>query len=121
MCSTLSDEPRFIALIDSAIASGEVKATSTWKKQSKDVKGREKRRKKAEGEAKEAEKLARELGVHEKLFGGGEEDGKKGKGKGKGKKGEDGGDDDAALRALIQGKQANVCHSLFSLFSSTLR
>jgi DnaJ family protein C protein 9 len=101
MCSSHADEDRFIALINAAISSGELKPTSAWKKSAKDVKGKEQRRKKAEKEAGEAEKLAKELGVHEKLFGG---EGKKGKGKGK----KDGGDDDAALKALIQGNQAKV-------------
>lgn len=107
MCSTVDDEERFIAIIDAAIASGDLKATPAWKKGSKDLKAREKRKAKASKEAKEAEAYAKELGVHDKLYG----TGAKGKGKaaaagkgGKGKGKEE--DDEAGLRALIQGRQA---------------
>ncbi|GAA5859017.1 hypothetical protein JCM1840_003713 [Sporobolomyces johnsonii] len=119
MCSTVADEDRFVALIDSAISSGSLEATTTWKKHRKDTKAKEGRRRKADKEAKEAEKLARELGVHEKLFG---EDAKgkgkgkgMGKGKGKGKENDDDDDDDgdeAALKALIQGNQAKRMSNL---------
>lgn len=103
MCSTVEDEERFVKLIDEAITSGELKSTPAWKKSSKDLKAREKRKTKASKEAKEAEEYAKELGVHDKLYG----DGVKGKGKGKGRaKGGAGGNDEDALRALIQGNQA---------------
>jgi len=107
MGSTVEDEDRFVALINDAISSREVKATSAWRKAVKDTKGKERRRKAAEKESKEAEELAKELGVHDKLFG---SKAKGGKGKGKGK--QDGGDDEAALRALIQGNQAKRMSSL---------
>ncbi|GAA5947528.1 hypothetical protein JCM3765_001716 [Sporobolomyces pararoseus] len=109
MCSTDSDESRFVELINAAISSGQLEETKKWKKTSKDKKGKEERKKKAAKEEKEAEKLAKELGVHDKLFG------KNGKGKGKGKStdtvgGED--DDDAALKALIQGNRDKRMNSL---------
>ncbi|GAA5877509.1 hypothetical protein JCM8547_000176 [Rhodosporidiobolus lusitaniae] len=106
MCSTHDDEDRFVAVINDAISSGELKATKAWKATAKDMKGKEKRKKKAEKEAKEAEKLAKELGVHDKLFGG-----KKGGAKGKGKKGGEE-DDKAVLKALIQGNQQKRMSSL---------
>ncbi|GAA5929445.1 hypothetical protein JCM3775_002343 [Rhodotorula graminis] len=107
MGSTVEDEDRLVAIINDAISSKEVKATSAWRKAVKDTKGKERRRKAAEKESKEAEELAKELGVHDKLFGG------KGKGKGaKGKGKQDDGDDEAALRALIQGNQAKRMNSL---------
>ncbi|GAA6048926.1 hypothetical protein JCM3770_007122 [Rhodotorula araucariae] len=107
MGSSVDDEDRFVTLINGAIAAKEVKATAGWRKAAKDTKGKERRRKAAEKEAKEAAELAKELGVHDKLFG------PKGKGKGKAKKGGDAGDDDeAALRALIQGNQAKRMNSL---------
>ncbi|BGP46192.1 hypothetical protein JCM10450v2_002032 [Rhodotorula kratochvilovae] len=106
MGSTVEDEDRFVALINGAIADKEIKATAGWRKAAKDAKGKERRRKAAEKEAKEAAALAKELGVHDKLFGA------KGKGKGKAKKGDDAGDDEAALRALIQGNQAKRMNSL---------
>ncbi|GAA5829499.1 hypothetical protein JCM11251_000180 [Rhodosporidiobolus azoricus] len=112
MCSTVDDEDRFTTLINSAISSGEIKATPTWKKAVKDTKGKERRRKKADKEAKEAEELAKELGVHDKLFGAKKGGASKGKGKGKGKR-DDEVDDEAALKALIQGKQANRMNDLF--------
>lgn len=130
MVSTVEDEDRFVDLINQAIASGAVKSTPEWKKHLKDTKGKgkERRRKKADKEAKEAEELAKELGVHDKLFGSsGNGNGagattskgaKKGKGKGKaGGRGGGGGeadaeDGEAALRALIQGNQAKRMNSL---------
>lgn len=138
MVSTVDDEDRFVDLINRAIASGAVESTPEWKKHLKDTKGKgkERRRKKADKEAKEAEELAKELGVHDKLFGGdGNSNGagattsesqrqgvKKGKGKGKagGSRGGVGGgaqeadaeDGEAALRALIQGNQAKRMNSL---------
>ncbi|BGP14028.1 hypothetical protein JCM10213_005613 [Rhodosporidiobolus nylandii] len=107
MCSSVEDEERFTTLINTAIAAGEVKATPAWKKALKDSKGKERRRKKAQSEAAEAEELAKELGVHDKLYGGA----KKG-GKGKGKKAAEDDDPDAALRALIQAKNQNKMSSL---------
>lgn len=107
MCSTVDDEDRFIILINDAIEKGELKETSAWKKSAKDTKAKEKRRVKADKEAGEAEAYAKELGVHDKLFG----EGRKAKGKGKGKgKGEV--DDEAGLRALIQGNQAKRMGSI---------
>jgi DnaJ family protein C protein 9 len=104
MCSTVDDEDRFISLINSGITSGVLTATAKWKKGSKDVKAKARRRDKASKEASEAEAYAKELGVHDKLYGdGGAKGGAKGKGKGKGKGKAD--DDEAGLRALIQGKQ----------------
>ncbi|GAA5835536.1 hypothetical protein JCM9279_004574 [Rhodotorula babjevae] len=108
MGSSVDDEDRFVALINDAISNKEVKATSAWRKAVKDTKGKERRRKAAEKESKEAEELAKELGVHDKLFGGGKGKGKGAKGKGK----QDDGDDEAALRALIQGNHAKRMTSL---------
>ncbi|KAL8292980.1 hypothetical protein RQP46_000674 [Phenoliferia psychrophenolica] len=108
MCSTIDDQDRFTTLINDAISSGSISSTPTWTKSSKDTKAREKRRAKADKEALEAEAYAKELGVHDKLFGGGATSKGKGKGKGKGK---EGGDEDA-LKALIQGKQAQRLESM---------
>ncbi|KAK4705713.1 hypothetical protein P7C70_g485, partial [Phenoliferia sp. Uapishka_3] len=110
MCSTVDDEDRFITLIDSAIRSGSITSFPAWTKQSKDSKAKEKRRAKANKEALEAEAYAKELGVHDQLFGGAK--GGKGKGnrKGKGKAGSN--DDEDALKALIQGKRASALESM---------
>ncbi|GAA5963073.1 hypothetical protein JCM21900_002226 [Sporobolomyces salmonicolor] len=113
MCSTVADEDRFVALIDAAISSGALEATRTWKRHRKDAQAKERRKRKAEKEAREAEKLAKELGVHEELFGDATGKGKgKGRGKGKGKGKENPDDDEAALKALIQGNQAKRMSSL---------
>ncbi|KAL8421540.1 hypothetical protein RB596_002349 [Gaeumannomyces avenae] len=86
----LADDDRFRAIIDAAIAAGTVPR-----------------------EQKEAEDYAKELGVHDKLFGGGGSADKaaggkgkaaKAKGKGKGKSGEA---DESALAALISKRQAD--------------
>lgn len=116
MCSNvLDDEERFIAIIEEAIKTKRVSSFPQWKKDVKDVKGRSKRKKAAESEAKEAEELAKELGVHDKLFGAGtakeaegdETSGKKKKGKGKGKANvNDEGVDEDALKALIQSRNS---------------
>ncbi|GAA6060552.1 hypothetical protein JCM10212_006916 [Sporobolomyces blumeae] len=108
MCSTHADEDRFVGLIDAAIAEGDLEPTTAWKRASKDQKAKEKRRKAAEKEAGEAEAYAKELGIHDKLYGG--KKGGKGKGKAKGK-GDDV-DDEAALKALILGNRDKRMNSL---------
>ena len=96
-------EDRFVERINEAIDAGKLQRLSGWTKSSKDTKAREKRRKRADAEAAEAEKAAKELGVHEKLYGGG----KKGKGK---KSAQASGEDD--LKALIQQRQAGRLDAL---------
>ena len=106
MCSNvLEDEERFIEIVDAAIKAKDVKAYPRWKKDVKDTKGRQKRRDAAKSEATEAEELAKELGVHDKIFGSGKNSGKSSKGKKGGKVNEDGVDEDA-LKALIQSRNA---------------
>jgi DnaJ family protein C protein 9 len=121
MCSNvLDDEERFISIVEQAIKTKSVPTFTKWKKGVKDTKGRSKRKEAAKNEAKEAEELAKELGVHDKLFGGStstgkdattdSKGGKKGKaanskGKGKGNVNDEGVDEDA-LRALIQSRNS---------------
>ncbi|KAK4053127.1 hypothetical protein OIV83_001862 [Microbotryomycetes sp. JL201] len=103
MCSTHDDETRFVTLIDDAIHSRELPKFKQWTKSSKDTKAKQKRKQKAQDEATEAEAYAKELGVFEQL-----KNGKKTTGKGADKTsggGKDDGDDEAGLRALIQGNQ----------------
>ncbi|KAL2755998.1 hypothetical protein ACRALDRAFT_1081971 [Sodiomyces alcalophilus JCM 7366] len=107
LSSVLDDDERFRAIIDAAIASDDVPAFKAYTKESK--KKREARTRAARAEASEAEAYAKELGVHDELFGdkkanNGKGKGDKGKGKGKGK-GKDGGEDD--LAALILRNQQN--------------
>ncbi|EPQ31271.1 uncharacterized protein PFL1_01456 [Pseudozyma flocculosa PF-1] len=67
----LVDEQRIIDIIERLIDEGQLERKPAWTKTSKDKAGRARLRKKAQGEAKEAEKLARELGVWDDLFGDG--------------------------------------------------
>lgn len=65
--NVLDDDQRFRQIIDDGIAAGEVQAFLAYTKESKTSK--RSRLKEARREAKEAEALAKELGVHNKLFG----------------------------------------------------
>ncbi|KAL3423841.1 LysM domain-containing protein [Phlyctema vagabunda] len=85
-----NDEPRFRAIIDAAIESGDVEAYDAYTKETR--KSKAKRLAKANEEEEEAMELAKELGVADKLFA-------------KGKKGKKEGGDDA-LAALILQRQA---------------
>lgn len=115
-CEFVADEARFVALIDDAIAAGELKPTPAWKR-SKSAEGRKALRAKAQGEAAEAEKLARELGVWDDLFGDGKakakptkaagKDTKTKAARGKAKSSNDDDDDLGGLAALIQRKNQN--------------
>ncbi|KAM0355794.1 hypothetical protein ACHAPU_000181 [Fusarium lateritium] len=78
LSDVLQDDARFREIIDKAIKSKKVSGFPAYTKETK--KKRETRTKKARAEATEAEDYAKELGVHDKLFG--EKKGKKKKGKG---------------------------------------
>lgn len=95
LADVLEDDARFREILDEAVEKGEVTAWKAYTGESQ--KSKEARVKEARKERGEAEEYAKELGVHEKLFGG------KGKGKGKGKK--KGDDGEAGLAALIQSRQ----------------
>lgn len=102
LSSVLEDDERFRGIIDAAVGSGDVEAYEAYTKESKGR--RQARVRAAQGEAAEAEEYAKELGVHDKLFGDKNGDGKAVKGKGKGKaKGNKNSED--ALAALIRGRQ----------------
>ncbi|SNX87127.1 related to DnaJ protein [Melanopsichium pennsylvanicum] len=119
-CEFIVDEKRFITIIDDAIKEGEIKETKEWGKSKKDEKSRKALREKAKREAHEAEKLAKELGVWDDLFGSGKakvkpanasdaKNGAKPKGgkKAKAHDDDDRQDDLAGLTALIQRKNQN--------------
>ncbi|KXJ86328.1 hypothetical protein Micbo1qcDRAFT_140573 [Microdochium bolleyi] len=95
LSDVLVDDERFRAIIDEAIASKDVPAFKKYTKESK--KSREARIKAAKDEGNEAEEYAKELGVHDKLFG------SKKTGSAKASKGKK--DSEADLLALIQGNQ----------------
>lgn len=99
LSNVLEDDERFCKIIDDAIRSGAVISYADCPRES--YKEREIRlrraRKQANKEARDAERYAKEIGVHDKLFGD-----NKGKGKGKGK-GKDNSED--GLAALILKRQ----------------
>ncbi|KAH7185446.1 DnaJ domain-containing protein [Fusarium flagelliforme] len=99
LSDVLEDDDRFRDIINRAIKSKKVPSFPAYTKETK--KKREGRMKKAREEATEAEDYAKELGVHDKLFGD-----KKGKKKGKGK-----GSSEDDLAALIQKRQQDRSES----------
>jgi DnaJ family protein C protein 9 len=103
--STHDDEARFIVLISDLISGGDLPTLQAWESSIKDEKSRLVRKKQGEKEAKEAEALAKELGVWDEFYGGGIAGDRRSKGKGKGKKsggGEEEADEDTSvLQALI--------------------
>lgn len=109
--STHGDEARFIVLITDLISKGELPQLPAWESSVKDDKSRLVRKKQGEKEAKEAEKLAKELGVWDEFYGSGKAGARKGKGKGKAKKDESADaeeEDHSALQALILKKKKNM-------------
>ena len=105
--SQQSDEVRFVRIINDLISTNKLTGTPLWKRTSTDEKARAKREKAASKEAKQAEDMAKELGVHDEFYG----DRKKGKRKsdakddaGTGGDGAGGGGEDA-LAALILRRQ----------------
>ncbi|KAI1485068.1 DnaJ domain-containing protein [Biscogniauxia mediterranea] len=101
LSSVLEDDARFRRAIDDAIAAGDVPAFRAYTHESK--RSKQARLKAARDEGAEAEEYAKELGVHDKLFGKKEE-----KEKGKGKKGgakKGGGSSEDDLAALIRSNQ----------------
>lgn len=101
--STPDDEPRFISILSKLIAQDELLDLPLWQSTSRDEKAKLIRKKQAGKEAKEAEALAKELGVWDEFYG----SGKVGARKGKGKQKEEAGDqeDVSALQALILQRQ----------------
>ncbi|EJF65797.1 DnaJ-domain-containing protein [Dichomitus squalens LYAD-421 SS1] len=104
--STFDDEARFIVAISDMIKKGELPLLPQWESSTKDEKARLVRKKQASKEAKEAEELAKELGVHDEFFGSGKKGARKGKSKGKEKQTDE--EDTSALQALILKKRKNA-------------
>lgn len=90
------DDERFRQIINEAIEKGDIDAFDKFTKETQ--KSIAARIAKSKEEGNEAEEYAKELGVHDQLFGSGQS-------KGKGKKGKQGGGDENALAALIQQRQ----------------
>ncbi|KAK0755448.1 hypothetical protein N5P37_012277 [Trichoderma harzianum] len=100
LSDVVEDDERFRKIIDEAIETGDVPSFPAYKKENK--RKRAARAKAAKAEEAEAEELAKELGVHDKIFGG----------KTKGKKGKGSSEDD--LAALIQKRQQDRAGDFFS-------
>lgn len=105
LCNVLDDDERFRAIINKAIANGEVENYKKYSEESE--RKRQQRIKAAQKEAEEAEELAKE--IEEKK----EARGKKGGGAKKKKKVKDNAMDDNALVAMIKQRQANRAESFF--------
>ncbi|KAG1831779.1 hypothetical protein EV424DRAFT_1525658, partial [Suillus variegatus] len=105
--STIDDEPRFIVALSNLVQAGDLPSLPQWVSSSKDEKAKLVRKKQSDKEAKEAEELAKELGVWDEFYGSGKTGARKGKGKAK--KSADDDDDDkgdtSALQALILKRQ----------------
>lgn len=113
--SAHEDEARFIIILSNLISKGELTSLPKWESSIKDEKAKLVRQKQSEKEAKEAEKLAKELGVWDEFYGSGKTGKRKGKGKGKGKddQEEEGEEDVSALQALILKKKQKNTDSFF--------
>lgn len=103
----LNDEERFRKMIDEEIDAGRVEGYAKYKRESK--KARERRMKAAKREREEAEEYAKELGVHDKLFGNGEANGQSPK-----KKVKKGKEDVSGLAALIQQRNKERSKDFFA-------
>ena len=107
--STHDDESRFIIIIEDLIKKGQLSATPIWLSSSKDEKAKLGRKKQGEKEAKEAEVVAKELGVWDEFYGSGKKTERTAKGKRKDNTEADADEDHSALQALIlRKKQKNM-------------
>ncbi|KAK0197125.1 DnaJ-domain-containing protein [Armillaria mellea] len=114
--STHEDESRFIIVISDLISKKELPSMRTWESSIKNEKAKLVRKKQGEKEAKEAEKLAKDLGVWDEFYGSGkvgERKGKGGKGKGKAKEKDEEEEDTSALQALILKKRQKSMDGFF--------
>lgn len=110
LSNVLEDDERFRAIIDNAIDNEDIPAYKAYTHESK--KSKEARVKAAQTESTEAEEYAKELGVHDKLFG------SKSKKAGKGKKGSSE-DDLAALIRRNQQDRSGFLDNLAAKYGAT--
>ncbi|KAK7693560.1 hypothetical protein QCA50_003129 [Cerrena zonata] len=109
--STFDDEARFIVTITDLLKKKELPKFKKWDTSVKDEKSKLVRQKRGEKEAKEAEEMAKELGVWDEFYGSGKPSSKKGRGKEKAKAKDDAPADEedySALQALILKKRKNT-------------
>jgi DnaJ homolog subfamily C member 9 len=107
--STIDDEPRLIVLVSNLVKKGELPALPAWESSIKDEKARLARKKQSQKEAKEAEDMAKELGVWDEFYGSGKAGQRKGKGKGK----QTDDEDHSALRALMLRRKEKTMDGFF--------
>lgn len=103
--STIDDEPRFIRTIADLIQQGDLPDLPLWRTTSNDEKAKLVRKKQSEKEAKEAEELARELGVWDEFYGSGKVGVRKTKGKERASGKDADEEDHSSLQALILQRQ----------------
>lgn len=103
--STVDDEPRFIRIVSDLIRQGDLPDLPIWRSTSKDEKAKLVRKKQGEKEAKEAEELARELGVWDEFYGSGKIGARKSKGKDRADGTAADEEDHSTLQALILQRQ----------------
>ncbi|KZT11363.1 DnaJ-domain-containing protein [Laetiporus sulphureus 93-53] len=113
--STYDDEARFIVIISGLIHKGELSSLPLWESSVKDEKAKLVRTKQGQKEAKEAEELAKELGVWDEFYGNAKPSTRKSRGKAKASKeqeeeeaDEDDGEDHSALQAIIVKRKNNM-------------
>ncbi|KAK4686445.1 hypothetical protein P7C73_g3694, partial [Tremellales sp. Uapishka_1] len=111
--SQVSDEPRFVLLINALIALGTLASTAKWESTSTDEKARSKRIRAAERAEREAEKAAKELGVWDEFYGGGKKGKRQGDEKKEATKKDSGGE--AGLRQMILKRQRERGNGLDAL------
>ncbi|KAI6039059.1 DnaJ domain-containing protein [Pisolithus marmoratus] len=99
------DEPRLIRTISDLVRQGDLPDLPLWRTTSNDEKAKLIRKKQSEKEAKEAEELARELGVWDEFYGSGKVGARKTKGKGTARGKEADEEDHSSLQALILQRQ----------------
>ncbi|KAG2349921.1 DnaJ-domain-containing protein [Suillus weaverae] len=105
--STIDDEPRFVVALSKLVQAGDLPSLPQWASSSKDEKAKLVRKKQSNKEAKEAEELAKELGVWDEFYGSGKTGARKAKGKAKKSADDDDEEDTSALQALILKRQKN--------------
>lgn len=106
LCNPLDDEARFRGYIDAAISTGKVKSYHAYTHE--DPRAAGKRKRAARKEAKQAEAYAKEIGVHDKLFGD----------KAKKKNKNQPGNDEAGLAELVQQRAKGRADTFFKNFEA---
>lgn len=103
--STVDDEDRFREIMEKAVKDGVVERFEKFFK--KDEAGKKRRKKEAEKEAAEAQKMAKEMGIADKLWGASKSDSPKSKSKSK-KKNNETTDEENLRQLMLQGREERM-------------